>query len=115
MAHWCIRVQSMLAELGLDAFASAEVAELADATDLKSVRPRGLCGFDPRPRQLPHPSEAVALVRRLTSLPAVSILGTPGLWVLGQGRLHARGHADRDALDAMRPRLENMTSLQRDL
>jgi integrase/recombinase XerD len=26
---------------------------LADATDLKSVRPRGLCGFDPRPRQVP--------------------------------------------------------------
>ena len=100
MAHWCIRVQSMPAELGPDAFASAEVAELADATDLKSVRPHGLCGFDPRPRQVPHPSEAVTLVRNVTALPAVSILGTPGLQV------HARGHADRDALNAMRPRLE---------
>jgi hypothetical protein len=28
----------------------AEVAELADATDLKSVGPHGPCGFDSRPR-----------------------------------------------------------------
>jgi hypothetical protein len=50
MAHWCIQTRSTR-DCG-----RAEVAELADATDLKSVRPHGLCGFDPRPRQFPsHP------------------------------------------------------------
>ncbi len=53
MTHWCSDVPLAL---GITAKCSehigAEVAELADATDLKSVRPRGLCGFDPRPRQV---------------------------------------------------------------
>ena len=31
-------------------FLQAWVAKLADATDLKSVDPKGSCGFDSRPR-----------------------------------------------------------------
>lgn len=53
MAHWHARVPPTLPiNAGYEQYESAEVAELADATDLKSVRPHGLCGFDPRPRQV---------------------------------------------------------------
>ena len=40
------------------AFLQAWVAKLADATDLKSVDPKGSCGFDSRPRH--HASQSVS-------------------------------------------------------